>query len=110
MQDLKNQEYRKEKIWLHQPTIFPSIEISRVIPDIPHLFLRITDVLTILLIIELRRLDALNKMHSRSTPTSYTDHDHYEQFLTNECKISFKCYTEKESKELKWGDLVEQKN
>ena len=30
----------------------------------------------------------------------------YEKFLTDECKISFHFYTEKESKEVKWRDLV----
>ena len=43
---------------IHQP-LFPSISIDRVIPDKLHLFLRISDVLINLLILDLRRMDGI---------------------------------------------------
>jgi len=45
---------------IRQP-LFPSIPVDHVIPDILHLFLRISDVLINLLILGLRRLDGLEK-------------------------------------------------
>lgn len=88
---------------INQP-IFPCIPITRVIPDILHLFLRISDVLTNLLISELRRLDSIDKVNSKVTAKNRITL--YEKFLTEECKISFHFYTEKESSEVKWRDLV----
>ena len=52
---------------MHKPAHFPCIPIARVIPDILHLFLRILDVLTNLLISELRRLDGIDKVNAKVT-------------------------------------------
>ena len=84
--------------------IFPCIPITRVIPDILHLFLRISDVLTNLLISELRRMDGIDKVNSKANNT--TRISQYEKFLNEECKINFHFYTDKNSKEVKWRDLV----
>lgn len=86
---------------INQP-IFPCIPITRVIPDILHLFLRISDVLTNLLILELRRLDGIDKVNSKDANRT----SQYEKFLNEQCKISFHFYTDKGSKEMKWRDLV----
>lgn len=87
--------------------LFPSIPIDHVIPDVLHLFLGICDVLINLLILELRRLDGIDKSKlqtlDRSTATNVAK---YEQFLNEECKISFHMYVDKESKVLKWIDLT----
>ena len=87
--------------------LFPSIPIDHVIPDVLHLFLRICDVLVNLLILELRRLDGIDKSKlqtlDRSTATNVAK---YEQFLNEECKISFHMYVDKESKVFKWRDLT----
>ena len=45
---------------VRQP-LFPSIPIDHVIPDVPHLYLRICDILINLLILDLRRLDGIDK-------------------------------------------------
>lgn len=86
--------------------IFPSIPIDHVIPDVLHLFLRICDVLINLLILELRRLDGIEKSKLQTFDRSKTRHVvKYEEFLNNECKISFHMYLDKEKKTLKWRDL-----
>ena len=49
---------------IHQP-LFPCIPIDYVIPDILHLFLRISDTLINLLILDLRRMDGIEKFRSQ---------------------------------------------
>ena len=88
---------------LRQP-LFPSIAVDHIVPDILHLFLRISDVLINLLILELRRQDGLKKKSkSSSTMPQVTV---YEQFLNDECKVSFHFYSDKVTKETKWRDLT----
>ena len=85
--------------YIRQP-LFPSISIDHIIPDTLHLFLRVCDVLINLLILELRRLDGIEKRKQN------TYLDQYVKFLNNECKISFHVYTNKKTKILKWRDLT----
>ena len=77
-----------------------SIPIDHIVPDILHLFLKVSDVLINLLILERRRLDGIEKRKQN------TYLDQYIKFLNDECKISFHVYTDKESKTLKWRDLT----
>ena len=84
-----------EKFGCIQQPLF-SIPIDHIVPDILHLFLRVSDVLINLLILELRRLDGIEKRKQN------TYLDQYVKFLNEECKISFHVYTDKESKTLKW--------
>ena len=53
-----------------------------------------------LLILELRRLDGIEKRKQN------TYLDQYVKFLKDVCKISFHAYTDKETKTLKWRDLT----
>jgi len=77
----------------------PSILIGHVFPDILHLFLRVSNILTNLLIVELRRLDGINKTTSHFAK--------YIKFSNENCKVSFHTYQDKEeSKHLKWRDLT----
>ena len=79
--------------------LFPTVPIHRVIPDVLHLFLRITDVLFDLLILGIRRQDALSGSDSLTQ---------LETFVQNDCRISsFKFHASKEKKnEIQWRDLV----
>ena len=88
---------------IHQP-IFPSIPIDHVIPDILHLVLRISDILINLLILELRRMDGIEKLTNKEFKQS-TVTNHF-TYLNINCKISFHVYLSKESKFLKWRDLT----
>ena len=95
-----------EKFGCARLPIFPSIPIDHVIPDVLHLFLRICDILINLLILELRRLDGIEKSKLQTFDRNKTKHiTKYEEFLNNECKISFHMYLDKEEKALKWRDL-----
>ena len=82
-----------------------SIPIDHIVPDILHLFLRISDVLTNLLILELRRLDGTEKAQTFNRDKS-ANMAQYEHFLNHQCKISFKWHINKESKTLQWRDLT----
>jgi len=94
----KTKKYNEEKCGCIRLPLFPSIPIDHVVLDILHLFLRVSDVLTNLLIVEIRRIDAINNN------TSYLDR--YTKFLNEQCKVSFHMYTDKETKKLKWRDLT----
>lgn len=63
IQELSKLPRRKdiEKFGCTRQPLFPSIPIHHIVPDILHLFLRVCDVLINLLILELRRLDGVEK-------------------------------------------------
>ena len=91
---------------IHEP-IFPSIPVDRVIPDILHLFLRISDILINMLILELRRMDGIEKLRTKEFKQSTVKHlNTYITYLNVNCKISFHMYVDKESNVLKWRDLT----
>ena len=73
--------------------LFSSIPIDHIIPDILHLFLRISDILTNLLILELRRLDGIEKQVKALNRDKATNVTQYEHFLNHQCKISFQWYS-----------------
>ena len=103
---LKKNKTNKKYGCIRQP-LFTSIPVYKVIPDVLHLFLRITDVLINLLILELRRLDGIQKSQLQSFNKSATINiTNYEKFLNETCKISFHMYVDKDSKALKWRDLT----
>ena len=81
------------------------INIDHVIPDILNLFLRITDVLFNLLILEIRRHGEI-KRTTASEVSQSNYHDQLEFFINNCCKIPFKFSVDKETKQLKWRDLM----
>lgn len=75
--------------------LFPSIPIVHVIPDILHLFLRICDALINLLILELRRLDGIDRCKLHTLIVVLQHVAKYEQFLKETCKISFHMYIDR---------------
>ena len=98
---------KNEKYGCIRNPLFPTIPVHHVIPDILHLFLRITDVLINLLIQDLRRLDGIEKTRILSfSRTEAVNVARYEQFLNETCNISFHMYVEKDAKILKWRDLT----
>ena len=98
---------KNEKYGCIRQPLFPSIPVDRVIPDVLHLFLRICDVLINLLILELRRLDGIEKNKLQSfSKNNAVNVAKYEDFLNDTCKISFHMYLDKDSKVLKWRDLT----
>lgn len=86
----------------HSP-IFPSIPIENIVVDTLHMFLRTTDALLNLLILELRRADEIIK-----TTLSVFDREKHKhcakrkQFLTQIGITGFSFYVGQASKKLKW--------
>ena len=78
----------------HEP-LFPFIPIARVVVDSLHMFLRISDHLTDLLIRDLRIHD-----------TEKTFEETYEKFLNEVCKVRFKWKQSKNNKETQYRDLT----
>ena len=75
IQDLANlTKQGAQKYSCAQQLLFPSIPIDHVIPDILHLFLRICDALINLLILELRRLDGIDKCKLHTLDRSAATH------------------------------------
>ena len=94
----KTKKHNEEKCGCIRQPLFPSILIDHVVPDILYLFLRVSDVLTNLIIVELRRLDGINK--------NTLHFDKYIKFLNEDCKVYFHTYQDKVYKVLKWRDLT----
>lgn len=92
----------------HAP-LFPSIPLDHVIIDTLHLFLRICDNLTNLLILQLRKEDAIDKKKAFNEGLDRSKYKHvagWETYLNETLKIPFNWFICKESKKLKWRDLT----
>ena len=89
---------------VHAP-LFDMIPIDHVIPDILHLFLRVTDILFNLIVLEIRRQDGIEQCVQIESVNS-SSLSKLESFLNETCHIPFKFYICKESKQLKWRDLM----
>ena len=84
--------------------LFPSIAIDHVVPDILHLYLRITDVLLNLLIMDLQKYDAVARQSTPPRESHYVDE--LQSFMNNSCKINFRFFVPQGSKEMQWRDLM----
>ena len=89
--------------------LFPEIPLDHVIIDSLHLFLRISDNLINLLILELRRQDAIDKKKVFNDGFDRAKYKHmvgFEKYLNQDLHISFNWFICKDSKKLKWRDLT----
>ena len=82
----------------HHP-IFPSILLDHVVIDTLNLFLRIADLLTNLLIQDIRPQDGIAKRTSPTFRTKATNMVAYEKFLNETCKIPFQWYVNSDTKQ-----------
>ena len=75
---------RKQFNVSHTP-LFPMIPLSRVVIDNLHLFLRVADVLIDLLIVELKRHDAIEKVKKFSSfdPEKFRHLDKFQNFVSS---------------------------
>ena len=92
----------------HSP-LFPSIPLDHVVIDSLHLFLRISDTLINLLILELQRQDAVDKKKKFNDGFERSKYKHmagWETYLNDTLKIPFNWFVCKDSKKLKWRDLT----
>ena len=97
---------RVKKYNVSHPPLFPTIPLTRVIVNNLHMFLRVTDTLIDLLILELRRLDKIEK----ATRVKSVDQLHYIKKYESTLKMlgvsGFAFWIGKESKHLKWRSLT----
>lgn len=92
----------------HSP-LFPSIPLDHVVIDSLHLFLRISDNLINLLILEFRRKDSIDKKKTFNDGferSKYTHMASWESYLNDTLKIPFHWFVCKDSRKLKWRDLT----
>ena len=97
---------RSKKYNVSHPPLFMTIPLTRVIVDNLHMFLRVADTLIDLLILELRRLDKIEK----ATKVKSIDQLHYIKKYESTLKMlgvsGFAFWIGKESKHLKWCSLT----
>ena len=74
-----------------------------MIPDVLHLFLRVTDVLFNLLVMDIRRQGGIKRCLEELATSSMSK---LETFLNDTCHIPFEFLMCKETKSLKWRDLM----
>ena len=89
--------------------LFPSIPLDHVVIDSLHLFLRISDNLINLLILEFRRQDSIEKkkiFNEGLDMSKLTHMARWESYLNDTLKIPFHWFVCKDSKKLKWRDLT----
>lgn len=101
MEKCKLGKRNKNRYNCKQAPLFPFIPIKRVMIDTLHLFLRISDKLTDLLIRDLRIHDATN-----TTDQKLTYLEQYETFVNKKYKIRFKFSEDRDSKDIKYRDLT----
>lgn len=91
----------------HRP-LFPSIPLSNVVIDNLHLFLRVADVLINLLITELKRQDAIEKVKHFTSfdPVKYRHLDKFQKFVSSLGIPDFQFYVGRTSRQLKCRTLT----
>ena len=101
-------EQSRKQYNVSNPPLFPTIPLKNVVIDNLHLFLRVSDVLIDLLIIELRRQDAIEKVKkfSSSDLTRYKHIQSYQIFVSSLGIPGFEFYVGRSSKELKCRSLT----
>jgi hypothetical protein len=105
IQEKSKQGAKGERYNAKWAPLFPSIPLDHVVIDTLHLFLRISDNLINLLILEFRRQDSIDKQkffNDGFERSKYTHMGRWESFLNDTLKIPI-C---KDSKKLKWRDLT----
>ena len=101
-------ERSRKQYNVSNPPLFTTIPLKNVVIDNLHLFLRVSDVLIDLLIVELRRQDAIEKV-KKFTSTDLSRYQHiqkYQEFVSSLGIPGFEFYIGRSSKELKCRSLT----
>lgn len=88
----------------HEP-LFQNITLENTVIDNLHLFLRVSDVLIDLLVVELHRQDAIDKV-KKFTTSDLTKYSKYQEFVSSLGIPGFEFYIRCTSKELKFRSLT----
>ena len=107
IEECSKKRSKSEKYNCSNPPLFPSIPLTRVVPDTLHLFFRICDQLINQLIKDLMHEDNVAKL-TKYTKIDINKHKHiaaFEQFV-NERGISWRFFVDKETKLIKHRDFT----
>ena len=98
---------KKEFNVSHEP-LFPSIPLTHIVIDNLHMFLRVSDVLIDLLILELKRQDCIDKVKKFTAfePQKYRHLDSYQNFVSSLGIPGYQFWIGRNSKELKIRSLT----
>ena len=96
---------KSQRLGCSQSPLFNFIPIDHVVIDMLHLFLRVADLLINLLIQDLRREDGILKA-TEIASIMQPGITAYETFFNTVCKINFKWYTNRDTRQLQWRDLT----
>lgn len=87
--------------------LFPTIPLQNVVIDNLHLLLRVSDILIDLMIVELRRMDLIEKRKLTDfDPQKCKNLDRFQRFITSLGIPGYNFWVGKQSKELKWRTLT----
>ena len=98
---------KKEFNVSHEP-LFPSIPLTHIVIDNLHMFLRVSDVLIDLLILELKRQNCIDKVKKFTAfePQKYRHLDSYQNFVSSLGIPGYQFWIGRNSKELKIRSLT----
>ena len=101
-------EQTRKQYNVSHPPLFPTIPLKNVVIDNLHLFLRVSDVIIDLLIVELRRQDAIDRVKKFSSAdlSRYRHIQSFQNFVSSLGIPSFEFYVGRSSKELKFRSLT----
>ena len=101
-------EKRKKQYNVSNAPLFPTIPLTNVVIDNLHMFLRVSDVLIKLLVVELKRQDAIEKVKRFTCfdPIKYKHLDAYEKFVTSCGVPGYHFYIGQDSKQMKIRSLT----
>lgn len=98
-------KHKHQQLGCARAPLFHSIPLDHVIPDVLHLFLRVTDILFNLLILDIRRQDGIEQ-RVRPDSVNSSSLSKLQSFLNDTCHIPCSFFICKESKKLKWRDFM----
>ena len=98
----------KKQFNVSHPPLFPSIPLRNVVIDNLHLFLRVSDVLINLLVVELKRQDGIDRAKKMTAfdPERFSHVHAFQLFVSSLSIPDFNFYVDKSSKELKCRSLT----
>ena len=98
----------KKQFNVSHPPLFPGIPLKNVVIDNLHLFLRVSDVLINLLVVELKRQDGIERVKKMTAfdPEHFSHINAFQVFVTSLGIPDLNFYIDKSSKELKCRSLT----
>ena len=99
---------RSKKQYVSHPPLFPMIPLHNVVVDNLHVFLRVSDVLINLLLVDIKRADAIERLNkfNKFDSEKYKHLDAYQNFVSSLGVPGYKFWIGQNSKQLKIRSLT----